>query len=149
MCLLVSLCTSSRGHYNDVTMSAMASQITSLAIVYSAVYSRRRSNKTSKLCVTGHRWPVNSPHKGPITRNMLPFDGVTMGEKHFLHESILNNIIHAVQWQANLIVNTRTFISYNSHIRTSEFRLTRLLPARVLANTRKIFVFLPEMPRRA
>ena len=31
----------------------MASQITSLTIVYSTVYSRRRAKKTSKLCVTG------------------------------------------------------------------------------------------------
>ena len=34
-------------------MSAMASQITSLTIVYSNVYSRRRSKKTSKLCTSG------------------------------------------------------------------------------------------------
>ena len=40
-------------HYNDVIMSAMASQITSLTIVDSTVYSRRRSKKTSKLRVTG------------------------------------------------------------------------------------------------
>ena len=40
-------------HYNDVIMSALASQITSLAIVYLTIYSRRRSNKTSKLRVTG------------------------------------------------------------------------------------------------
>ena len=39
--------------YNDVIMTALASQITSLTIVYSTVYSRRRSNKTSKLRVTG------------------------------------------------------------------------------------------------
>ena len=37
----------------DVVMSAMASQITSLTIVYSTVYSRSRSKKTSKLRVTG------------------------------------------------------------------------------------------------
>ena len=53
-------------------MSAMASQITSLTIVYSTVYSRRRSEKSSKLRVTGlvrgiHRWPVNSPHKWILT----------------------------------------------------------------------------------
>ena len=47
-----------RGKYldciiNDVIMSAMASQITNLTIVYSTVYSRRRSKKTSKLRVTG------------------------------------------------------------------------------------------------
>ena len=40
-------------HYSDVIMSAMASQITSLATVSSTVYSRRRSQKTSKLRVTG------------------------------------------------------------------------------------------------
>ena len=34
-------------------MSALASQITSLTIVYSTVYSRRRSKKTLKLRVTG------------------------------------------------------------------------------------------------
>ena len=34
-------------------MITMASQITSLTIVYSTVYSRCRSNKTSKLRVTG------------------------------------------------------------------------------------------------
>ena len=40
-------------HYNDVIMSTMASQITGLTIVFSNVYSRRRSKKTSKLRVTG------------------------------------------------------------------------------------------------
>ena len=40
-------------HYNYVIMSAMASQITSLAIVYSIVYSRCRSKKTWKILVTG------------------------------------------------------------------------------------------------
>ena len=45
---------------------------------------RSRSKKTSKLRVTGlcvrgiHRWPVNSPHKWPITRKMSPFDDVIM-----------------------------------------------------------------------
>ena len=44
---------------------------------------RRRSKKTSKLRVTAfvrgiHRWPVNSPHKGPVTRKMFPFDDVIM-----------------------------------------------------------------------
>ena len=44
---------------------------------------RRRSKKTSKLRVTGLRvgnspGPVNSPHKGPVTRKMFPFDDVIM-----------------------------------------------------------------------
>ena len=44
---------------------------------------RRRSQKTSKLRVTGlcagiPRWPVNSPHKWPVKRKMFPFDDVIM-----------------------------------------------------------------------
>ena len=43
-----------RKHYSDIIMSAMASQITSIIIVYSTVYSfMHRSKKTSKLRVTG------------------------------------------------------------------------------------------------
>ena len=38
---------------------------------------RRRSKKTSKLRVTG-LCVGNSPHKGPVTRNMFPFDDVIM-----------------------------------------------------------------------
>ena len=68
-------------HYNDVTLSAMASQITSLTIVYSTVYScayqRQHQSSTSLAFVRGiHRWPVNSPSKGPVTRKMFPFDDV-------------------------------------------------------------------------
>ena len=67
-------------HYNHVIMSAMASQITSITIVYSTVYSMRKSKEISKPRVTGlcDRWLVNSPHKGPITRKMFPFDDVIM-----------------------------------------------------------------------
>ena len=48
---------------------------------------RRKSKETSKLRVTGlcevvHRGPVNSPHKGPVTRKMFPFHDVTM---HFFY----------------------------------------------------------------
>ena len=54
-------------------MGAMASQITSFMIVHSAVYScadhRKYQSSASLAFVRGiHRWPVNSPHKGPVTR---------------------------------------------------------------------------------
>ena len=44
---------------------------------------RRRSKKTSKLrvtslCVVNSPGPVNSPHKGRVTRKMFPFDDVIM-----------------------------------------------------------------------
>ena len=62
-------------------MGAMASQITSLTIVYSNVYSgadqRKQQSSASLAYVWGiHRRPVNSPHKGPVTRKMFPFDDV-------------------------------------------------------------------------
>ena len=62
-------------------MSAMASQITSLTIVYSSIYSaadqRKHQSSVSLAFVRGiHRSPVNSPHKGPVTRKMFPFDDV-------------------------------------------------------------------------
>ena len=55
-------------NYNDVIMSAMTSQITSLTIVYSNVYSganqRKHQSSASLAFVRGiHRWLVHSPHK--------------------------------------------------------------------------------------
>ena len=63
-------------HYSDVIMSAMASQITSLGIVYSTVCS---GADHWPMTVRGiPRWPVNSPHKGPVKRKMFPFVDVVM-----------------------------------------------------------------------
>ena len=62
-------------------MSAMASQITSLTIVYSIVYSgtdrrKRQSSASPAFVWETHWWTVNSPHKRPVTRKMFPFDDV-------------------------------------------------------------------------
>ena len=70
-------------HYNDVIMTTIASQITSLAVVYSTVYSdadqRKHQSSASLAFVWGiHRGPVNSPHKGPVTRKTFPFDDIIM-----------------------------------------------------------------------
>ena len=65
-------------HYIDVIMTTMASQITSLTIVYSAVYlgadQRKHQSSASLAFVRNSPGPVNSPHKGPVTRKMFPFD---------------------------------------------------------------------------
>ena len=56
-------------------MSAIASQITSLTIVYLSVYSgadqSKHQSSASLAFVTGE-----FPHKGPVTRKMFPFDDV-------------------------------------------------------------------------
>ena len=62
-------------------MGAIASQITSLTIVYSTVYSDQSKHQSSASLafVRGiHRGPMNSPHKWPVTRKMFPFDDVIM-----------------------------------------------------------------------
>ena len=73
-------------HYTDVLMGTVASQITSLTIVYSTVYSdadQRKYQSCGLLAfVRGiHRRSVNSPHKWPVTRKMFPFDDVIMTHK--------------------------------------------------------------------
>ena len=57
--------------------------ITSVSSVYSTVcsgvYQRKHQSSASVLFVRGiYRWPVNSPHKGPLTRKRFPFDDVIM-----------------------------------------------------------------------
>ena len=63
--------------YSDVIVGAMASQITSLSIVYSGADQRKHQNSASLAFVRGiNPRPVNSPHLWPVTRNMFPFDDV-------------------------------------------------------------------------
>ena len=73
-------------HYNDIIMSTMASQFTSLMIVYSTVYSgadqRKHQSSTSLAFVWEiHWWPVNSWHKGPVMHKVFPFDDVIFGSE--------------------------------------------------------------------
>ena len=58
-------------------MGALASQITSLTIVYSTVYSDEDQRNIKAL----RHWPLCgefTPHKWPVTRKMFPFDDVIM-----------------------------------------------------------------------
>ena len=69
-------------NYNDVIMGMMASQITSVSNISSTVCSvtdkKKCQSSASLFFVRGiHWWPVNSPHKGPVTLKMFPFDYVT------------------------------------------------------------------------
>ena len=64
-------------------MSVMASQISSLMIIYSTLYSgadqRTHQSYVSLAFVRGiHRWPLNFPHKGSVTWKMFPFGGIIM-----------------------------------------------------------------------
>ena len=70
-------------HYSVVIMSAMTSQITDVSIVSSTVGSgadQRKHQSSVPLAFVRriHRWPVDSPHKGPVMMKRFPFDNVIM-----------------------------------------------------------------------
>ena len=69
-------------YYCDVIMGTITSQITSSWLFTQSFFQaeiKKHQSPASLAFVQGiHRWPVNSPHKGPITRKMLPFDDVIM-----------------------------------------------------------------------
>ena len=111
-------------HYTDVIMGAIASQITSITIVYSTVYSdadeRKHHTSASLAFVWGiHRSPVNSPHKWPVMREMFPFDDVIMrywlatcwAPNHYLNQFWhIFNEPHRNIFQWNLIWNSKVFV---------------------------------------
>ena len=68
-------------------MSPMASQITSLTIVYSVYWGadqRKHQSSASLAFVRGiHQLLVNSPHKGPVMQKTFPFDNVIMDKSEY------------------------------------------------------------------
>ena len=106
-------------------MGTIASQIISLAIDYSVVYSdadqRKHQSSASLAFVRGiHRGPVNSPHKRPVTRKMFPFDDVIMLwvestnackelDIHMWSTNIFNYakiVLGLIGWAASLVIHT-------------------------------------------
>ena len=82
-------------HHNDVIMNVMASQITSLTIVYSTVYSdaiqRKHQSSASLAFVRG------IPRtKGTVTRKMFPYDDVIMILWVYFISTIGNHSIYPV-----------------------------------------------------
>ena len=61
-------------HYSHVIMGVMASQSTGVPFFCSGGDQRKHVSSVSLAFVRGiHRWPVDSPHKGPVTRKMFPW----------------------------------------------------------------------------
>ena len=73
-------------------MGVIASQISSLKIAYSIVYSgadqSKHQSSASLAFVRGiHRGPVNSPHRWSVPRKMFPFDDVIMEPTFFQYHT--------------------------------------------------------------
>ena len=104
-------------HHSDVIMIAMASQITSLTIAYSTVYSdedqRKYQSSASLAFVRGiHWWPVNSPHKGPATLKIFSFADIIVYCKISCLPSYAANVATNKIQEKNMIVplkNKTTF----------------------------------------
>ena len=108
-------------------MTTMASQITSLTVVYSTVYSDADQRKHQSSASLAFVWG-NSPHKGPVTRKMFPFDDVIMiwyvndtKQKYSLdyyHEamSVHQNFIHQSNWwlscAPHILRRSRLWVSF-------------------------------------
>ena len=95
-----------RFHYSDVIMGMMASQTASLTIVYSTVYSgadqRKHQSFASLAFVRGiYRWPVNSPHKWPVTRKMLSSCRALMSPCQYKGLTIFCIELVIIEWYGN------------------------------------------------
>ena len=95
------------------TMSTMASQITGILIVYSTICSdaeqrKHRSSASLAFVRTIHWWPVNSPHKGPEMRKMVPF--VIWWRHHVLPH--LSGASELTCWTSDAILPTGSLTAF-------------------------------------
>ena len=65
------------GFWRELTELQRHRIVRDVKIVQSGADQRKHQSSASLAFVRGiHRWPVNSPHKWPVTRGMFPFDDV-------------------------------------------------------------------------
>ena len=118
-------------------MGETASQITSLVIVYSAVYSgagqpKHQSSRHWPLWGI-HRWPVNSPHKWLVTLKMFPFDDVII-----LCVNPMTKFSPFVFWyQLHVLCNMNRVREYMAYNRSDEITYKLLTRRRDVARTTK------------
>ena len=99
--------------YSDVTLSAMASQI--IWPVCSAICSGAHQRSSASLAsVRGiHRWSVDCPHDGPVTRKMFPYNDVIVVKMLLSLKNWRDKvtILHTCKTVAWFDIQTITFIN--------------------------------------
>ena len=109
-------------HYDDVIMAPMASQITSLTVVYSIVYSDADKKKTSKLRVTG-LCVGNSPETGEFPAQMASnAENVSIWWRHHVDHKVSTMARH--HWRPDMLPWLLVFLKFacKKHCHDALFR---------------------------
>ena len=119
-------------------MSTNASQITCVTIACATVCSgadqRKHQSSASLAFVRGiHRWPVDSPHKGPVTWKMFPLYDVIM---HRIYKDVSAIYIIPPHWHDTgswdpSSCKTRTYLFYKVNVKDADVLVTQGLEASV------------------
>ena len=99
-------------HYSDAIINTATSQTTGVSIVCTIVCSgadqRKHQSYGSLRFVRGiHRWPVNSPHKGPVPRKMF-----YLMTSSWRKEEHLSCSISIIQYHIPNVLRTACFILF-------------------------------------
>ena len=69
--------------------------------------------RVTGLCAGNSPWPVNSPHKGPVTQKMFPFDDVIMVCIHIYIDTFSRSTFVMVYFDSNGL--HKTYILHIAH----------------------------------
>ena len=141
-------------HYDDVIMTMLASQITSLPVVCSIVYSdvnQRKHQSSASLAFVReiHRGPVNFPHKWPVTRKMFPFDDVIMTSVGHTMNNVAVFTTHKLYF-ANGLYAFNAIVPHTHNCRTWHVQAITTLSYRHINNvaTHSIVTFISMFNKR-
>ena len=106
-------------HYSDAIMSRVVSQITAVSIVYSIICSSadqiKHQSSASPTFVRGiHRWPEDSPYKGPVRRNFISDDVIMWFPPHLL---IRAKFANPIQRNTDSTITSKWIWQHNTNVR--------------------------------
>ena len=102
-------------HYNDVEMTTIASQITSLMVVYSTVYSDAHQRKHQSSASLAFVWGIHRERWDPRTKGQLRGKCFHLMTSSGIHHTqnvthINDNLIHLI-WFCKLVCASKQIIS--------------------------------------
>ena len=114
-------------HYSDVITSAMVCLITGVSMVYSTDQRKYQSSPSLAFMRGIHRWPVNSPHKGPVMWKIFLFSCLRLRQWPVTYLITLSDWIMSCQPGRHAVVTVcepdwkHKWAAYKSFDETSSF----------------------------